>query len=320
MWLSNPAASPAFGPLAASVGGLLLASLGGLVALERGRLRQSVLLRRWAVWALIAPTYALGALGGPLAALLLVSALSVQALREYAALVGLPRPYRRALVASAPLAAGAALLGPAAQAALPPLLLIAATLLPLLGGDVQAGGRHLARAAFGWAYLAWLPSYLLLIQRDLPHGPELLLALGLAVALADVGAYVVGKTAGRRQLAPAINPRKTWGGAAGALLGAALGLALAAASGVLGADVGATSSAWGGALGAATTALTWMGLAVVVAVGAVWGDLFESLLKREASVKDAGGWLPGFGGLLDRVDSLVVVLPLSYCYLLAVLG
>jgi phosphatidate cytidylyltransferase len=68
-------------------------------------------------------------------------------------------------------------------------------------------------------------------------------------------------------------------------------------------------------LGAASSAPTLAGLAIVVAVGAVWGDLLESLLKREADVKDAGAWLPGFGGLLDRLDSLVLVLPLSYYFL-----
>jgi phosphatidate cytidylyltransferase len=300
MWLSNPAASSAFLPTAASLGGLLLASLGALVAVERGRLRQSVLLRRWATWALIAPTYVLGVLSGPLVAWLFVGALSVQALREYAALVGLPPLYRRVLVACGPLAGLAALAGPAAHAALPPLLLIAATLQPLVGGEVRGGGRHLARAVFGWAYLPWLLSYLLLIQRDVPGGPEMLLALGLAVALADVGAYCVGKALGRRKLAPAISPHKTWGGVAGTLLGAALGLALMSAT---------------GALGAVSTIPTLAGLAVVVAVGAAWGDLLESLLKREAGVKDTGAWLPGFGGLLDRLDSLVLVLPLSYYFL-----
>jgi CDP-diglyceride synthetase len=54
------------------------------------------------------------------------------------------------------------------------------------------------------------------------------------------------------------------------------------------------------------------GLAVIVAVGAVWGDLLESAAKREFVVKDAGGWLPGFGGILDRVDSLLLAMPLVY--------
>ena len=61
-----------------------------------------------------------------------------------------------------------------------------------------------------------------------------------------------------------------------------------------------------------------LALPLAVAVGAVWGDLFESLLKREFGAKDAGGWLPGFGGLLDRIDSLIVVAPLTY-HLLRVL-
>lgn len=55
-----------------------------------------------------------------------------------------------------------------------------------------------------------------------------------------------------------------------------------------------------------------LALPLVVAVGALWGDLVESALKREFGVKDAGTWLPGFGGLLDRVDSLIVVAPLVY--------
>jgi phosphatidate cytidylyltransferase len=55
-----------------------------------------------------------------------------------------------------------------------------------------------------------------------------------------------------------------------------------------------------------------VGLALVVAIGAVWGDLLESAAKREFGVKDAGAWLPGFGGILDRVDSLLLALPLVY--------
>jgi phosphatidate cytidylyltransferase len=84
----------------------------------------------------------------------------------------------------------------------------------------------------------------------------------------------------------------------GNLLGAGLGLALLAF-----------------ALPPTYPRLALAGLAPLVAVGAIWGDLLESLIKRECEVKDAGTWLPGFGGLLDRIDSLVLVLPLSYHFL-----
>ena len=295
MLISNPAASPAFAPVAICLVSLLLGILGVLAVVERGHLRESVLFSRWKTWALIAPTYLLGVLSGPGIALLFFCALSLQALREYASMMGLPPLYRRVLLVAGILPGVAALLGPAAHAAVPTLLLLAATLQPLLTADVREGTRRLALAVFGWAYLPWLLSYLLLIQREVRGGSEVLLALGLAVALSDVGAFTVGKLIGHRKLAPTISPNKTWGGVVGNLLGASLGLALLAF--------------------ALPAGYPWLALAPLIAVGAVWGDLLESLIKRECGVKDAGTWLPGFGGLLDRIDSLVLVLPLSYYYL-----
>ncbi len=309
--VANPAASPAFLPTLACLGTLLAASLGPILVAERAPGCDRVLLRRWVVWAAIAPLYPVAVLSGPLVAALFAAVLGIQAAREYAALTGLPPAYRRALLLAAPLPALAALLGFGAHAALPTLLLLAGTLLPLTLADTRGGTRHLALAGFGWAYLPWLLGYLVLLQRDVPGGPEWLVALGLAVALADVGAYLAGRRFGRRKLAPTISPNKTWAGALGSIVGAALGLGLAVApvawnhlsgSAIPGPLVGP----------AALGPMKLVVLALVVAAGAIWGDLVESLLKREHGVKDAGAWLPGFGGLLDRVDSLVLVLPLSY--------
>jgi phosphatidate cytidylyltransferase len=89
----------------------------------------------------------------------------------------------------------------------------------------------------------------------------------------------------RRPLS-SLSPNKTIGGLVGAIIGAFLVLTL----------LGTIS----------------IGLLVAVALGSVLGDLIESMMKRQAQVKDAGSWLPGFGGLLDRIDSLLLVLPLAY--------
>ncbi len=113
------------------------------------------------------------------------------------------------------------------------------------------------------------------------------------VWVADIGAYFTGRRWGRRKLAPAISPGKTWEGALGALL-------LVAAYGVAGAWWFTASPADGAVL-----------LAVVLVAGSVSivGDLFESLLKRAAQRKDSGTLLPGHGGVLDRIDSLTAAMP-----------
>jgi phosphatidate cytidylyltransferase len=294
----NPLADPLFLPTVQRLGAILVVGLLVLLAVERRHLRElhhRVLFQRWAVWAGIAPLYSLAVLGGRLSMLVLVSLLVWQALREYCRLVELPRLYRLVLLAMGLLMGPLALQSPESFFGVIPLLLIAATLQPLLTQDVQAGMRRLAFAALGFGYLPLLLGHLLLILAWVPGGPGLLLVLGLAVALSDIGAFTVGRLFGRHRLSPLVSPNKTWEGVGGNLLGAVLGTTL-----------------FGFALSEGGAGLITLALPLVVAVGSVWGDLVESLLKREFGTKDAGAWLPGFGGLLDRVDSLVVVAPLVY--------
>jgi phosphatidate cytidylyltransferase len=176
-----------------------------------------------------------------------------------------------------------------------PIFLLVGTLQPLLTQDVQAGIRTFALAAFGFAYLPLLLGHLPLIHAWLPGGPGILLVIALATALSDVGAFTVGKMFGRHPLSPIVSPNKTWEGVIGNVLGAALGTWVLAFALPPGLPFGLI-----------------LALPIIVAVGAVWGDLLESLMKRELGVKDAGTWLPGFGGLLDRADSLVVTIPIIY--------
>ena len=299
--LSNPLDSPLLLPSVYRLGGLLLGILLFILILERqrlGQLNQNVLFRRWRTWVTIAPVYLLGVLGGPLTTLLLILGLSLQGLREYAGLVELPANYRRVLYLMGMVAAPVALISLDGFYLLAPLLLILATLQPLAFGDSTQGVRHLAFAALGWGYIAWFLAHMILIHQDLPGGPGILLALGLGVAMSDVGAFTVGKALGRHQLSPRISPNKTWEGVAGNFLGAFLGVGI-----------------MGFALAGANFWLLTLVLPVVIALGSVWGDLVESAIKREFQAKDAGDWLPGFGGILDRIDSLILVLPLVYYFI-----
>ena len=137
-----------------------------------------------------------------------------------------------------------------------------------------------------------LPLWLALAQLQI--NPLLLLFLFAVVWLADTGAYFFGKTFGRHKLAPGVSPGKTWEGVGGAFAAV---------------TVYALILHWGRFLGHDFQFLiaAFLGMTVF----SVLGDLFESWLKRGAGVKDSGTILPGHGGLLDRIDSVMAALPLA---------
>lgn len=149
-------------------------------------------------------------------------------------------------------------------------------------------------ALVGWAIL--MPTWLALIDLRL-HGAKLLLGIMAVIWVADTAAYFSGKRFGAHKLAPLISPGKTWEGVAGA--GAAVGIyaAFLVFSGYT--DFLAIDPFW-------LLLSSWMlmGLSIV-------GDLFESLIKRNAGLKDSGNILPGHGGILDRIDSMTAALPLA---------
>ena len=141
-------------------------------------------------------------------------------------------------------------------------------------------------------FYALLPALALLWVRERDaHGLELLVWVFLVTWSTDIGAYFVGRSFGRRKLAPAISPGKTVEGLYGGI----------AAAGVIG-------GAWVHAMGLGQPLLA---LAPLLAIAAQAGDLFESWMKRRAGVKDSGSWLPGHGGVLDRLDGLVPVAVLT---------
>ncbi|MGE0355322.1 MAG: phosphatidate cytidylyltransferase [Burkholderiales bacterium] len=153
----------------------------------------------------------------------------------------------------------------------------------------------------GWLAL-WPLWAALVVLRE--ASPVLLLATAALVWVADIAAYFAGRRFGRRKLAPAVSPGKTWEGVAGALAGV---LAYAIA-------LGLWSRAQGGPLetlfGPGTAVLTAAAMLALAALSVV-GDLFESWMKRGAGLKDSSALLPGHGGILDRIDALTPVLPVA---------
>ena len=129
------------------------------------------------------------------------------------------------------------------------------------------------------------------------NGPDLLLLAMLCVTLSDAGAYYTGSAFGAHRLAPVISPKKSWEGVAGGVLGS-----------IAGALIG---HFWFFQRLPLAHALA---LGVVLCAAGILGDLAESMLKRSAGVKDSSALLPGHGGVLDRVDSLLVAAPVLYYY------
>ena len=142
--------------------------------------------------------------------------------------------------------------------------------------------------------------------REEANGPSLVTFLLFVVWAGDIAAYYVGRTFGKHKLAPRLSPNKTWEGAIGSIAGS-----LVAAGGLLALADGFTQ--WNSAkLSYPEEIWYWLVLAVIVNIAAQLGDLVESALKRSAGVKDSGTLLPGHGGVLDRIDSLLLAAPMLW--------
>ena len=161
---------------------------------------------------------------------------------------------------------------------------------------------NIAITVLGVAYIPLLAAYALAVLK-LPDGEGLTLSIIGLTFVYDTAAFGVGYFWGSRPLAPNISPKKSWEGAIGATL-----VVIAVSVGVVGSSVTLLDT-----IGRS------VGLAVVVALFAPLGDLAESLLKRDLEIKDMGGILPGHGGVMDRIDSVLFVAPAAFIYLRLIL-
>ncbi len=156
--------------------------------------------------------------------------------------------------------------------------------------------RDVAAAVFTAGYLPYLAGFAMLMLAE-PDGPWRIVAMIGAPVASDIGGYVFGVLWGRHPMAPSVSPKKSWEGMAGSML---FGTAAAVAAMV----AGLHGPWWGGVI-----------VGVCAVIMATVGDLSESLLKRDLGIKDMGTALPGHGGLLDRIDSLLPTAPVLYLLL-----
>lgn len=163
-----------------------------------------------------------------------------------------------------------------------------------------------AISIFGFAYVG-LTLLSLPALREQANGPSLVTFLLCVVWAGDIVALYVGRSVGRHKLAPRLSPNKTWEGAAGSLAGSLL-----AAGGLLALEHLLAVRFDSAKLSYPEDLWYWLLLAVVVNVAAQAGDLAESALKRSAGVKDSGTILPGHGGVLDRIDALLLAAPVLW--------
>jgi phosphatidate cytidylyltransferase len=278
--------------------GLLAATLFSVTRRGReGGLTPTLALARAASYAALAVGLVIAAQLGVPGIAVFVAQLSAIGLLEWARLFDLPVHHRISLVvADAVLVIGIALRGVEAADWLVGALVLVGAAWPVLRADTQRAVRDLGLAAVGFIVI---PTFLvhglaLAVEHGRP-GIALFVALAVGCAGADVAAFVVGRRFGRRPLASRLSPSKTRAGALGNLIGAAIG-------------IGPFAPVLIPAYGSPYV----LALVPVVAAGSLWGDLLESAVKREAGVKDAASWLPGFGGILDRIDSLLVTSALAY--------
>jgi phosphatidate cytidylyltransferase len=166
---------------------------------------------------------------------------------------------------------------------------------------------NLSASIFALVYVGLLVSFL--VQLRLAWGVGALVSLIIAVKMGDIGAFLAGSIFGRHKMTPVLSPGKTVEGAIGAIcfacLGAWLSFRFLLPSTLLDCILGAS---W-----------IWLPFGILVGIAGILGDLAESLIKRDAGRKDSSTWMPGFGGVLDILDSLLFAAPVAWLFWIFIL-
>lgn len=259
-------------------------------------------------WMIVLPLYLVGIFSSMALSVPIVSGVLMYAVYELATLAKLPRAYLYVLLLLTVGSVWTAAFFPEHYLSLPLLYMLTLGAVPIVQNDGRHGFRDLSYAFTILVWIAFFGAHIVLVGHlDYTLGLDraLLATLLLGVSLSDIGAYVLGRPLSqtrlgqRTKIAPEVTPNKTWIGLVGHIAGAALGVGL---------------------LYPFTASVLSVGEALVLA-GAIGffgllGGLLNSLFKRHVGVKDTGNVLPGHGGVVDRIDSVVRVVAMGYYLLL----
>jgi phosphatidate cytidylyltransferase len=286
--------------------GSLLAGIGVLLMVLTNVLgyRLSSVWRTYRSWLVMVPLVLVVLLAGRIATVAGVAVLATVAFREFARATGLDRDRWSAVavyVGIAAVAASSLVEDPWQHVhgwyglfmALPVYVVSLILIIPIARNRTKGQLHTSALAVLGFIYIGWMFSHLGFLANS-PHAYGYLLFLLLAVEGSDVAAFTSGKLFGGRKLREAVSPHKTWGGA-------------------LGAFAFAMAVPW--LLRFSFPHFGWVQLVLsglIIGIGGQLGDLTLSMIKRDLGVKDMGSLIPGHGGLLDRVDSLIFTAPLFF--------
>jgi phosphatidate cytidylyltransferase len=230
--------------------------------------------------------------------LAVIAIAAVLALRELGTALkerGVALPLIPASVGGLGILAAAYFSGEGAVAAVLALTAIAILVWRLADG-AEGYLRDVTAGIFAVAYIPFLAAFAALLTAQ-NHGAQRVILFLILVVCNDTGGYASGVLFGRHPMAPKISPKKSWEGLTGSIV-------LAAVAGAVGMDLMLHGKLWQGAV-----------LGVAVVATATLGDLCESMIKRDLGIKDMGNLLPGHGGIMDRLDSLLPTAPVVYLLL-----
>ena len=306
--IANPFVNALFVPVAQRLLFVLLAGFGVVVVFNVRTLSgmfSSDAWIRYRSWLIIAPLFMVAIFLGRYSLVVLVTLLAFLALSEFSRMAALRERYRVMLLGLAVFTMGVTLLLRKYFLMLPLAYFLVTTVVAILENNPKKAFSSAAQSLFAAVWINFSLAHVLLLAA-LPQGEAVLLALALSIGLSDVGAYCVGRALAalhfdKPKIADKISPNKTYLGISGHVLGAWVGLLVM----------------W--------FALPWLSLKMLLLFGAVIGvsdsigGFTLSMIKRSFGVKDAGSLIPGHGGILDRIDSLLRVAVVSYYLLLVIL-